>query len=62
VERALDDKNRQIDKTEKKRIKEEINALRKMVYKNKPGSMEAGDVAAIRSAMERVKASAERIV
>lgn len=62
VERALDDKNRQIDKTEKKRIKEEINALRKMVYKNKPGSMEAGDVAAIRSAMERVKTSAERIV
>ena len=61
VEKALDQQGKQLDKADKKQIKDDINTLRKLVYRNQPVKMQAGDVAAIREAMERLKQSSSRL-
>ena len=61
VEKALDETGKQTDKAEKKKIKDDVNALRKLVYRTQPDRMTAGDVAAIRAAMEQLRASAARL-
>ena len=60
VEKAVDDKGKQIDKAEKKQIKESVNALRKLLYKNKPDQMTAEELSQIRTAMEQVRQSASQ--
>ena len=60
VEKALDGKGKQIDKAEKKQIKENVNVLRKLLYKNKPDQMTADDLSEIRTAMEQVRQSSSR--
>ncbi|MDO5327190.1 MAG: molecular chaperone DnaK [Clostridia bacterium] len=60
VEKALDGKGKQIDKAEKKQIKENVNALRKLLYKNKPDQMTAEELSHIRAAMEQVRQSSSR--
>ena len=61
VEKALDDKSRALDKAEKKQIKEQVNALRKLLYKHQIGKMDAQDVSALRAAMESVRQAAQRL-
>ncbi|MBR0219064.1 MAG: molecular chaperone DnaK [Clostridia bacterium] len=55
VEKALDEKGKQLDKAEKKQIKDEVNTLRKLVFRKQPDKMEESDLAAVRSAMETVR-------
>ena len=58
TEKALDEKGKQLGKDEKRQVKENINALRKLVFKQKPERMDPGDTAAIRAAMDRLRQSA----
>ena len=62
VEKALDEKGKQLDRDEKKRIKDDINALRRLIYKNKPDKMEPGDVSSIREAMDCVRKSSAKLM
>ncbi len=55
VEKALDEKGKQLDKAEKKQIKDEVNALRKLLFRKQPDKMEESDLSAVRSAMEAVR-------
>ena len=55
VEKALDEKGKQLDKAEKKQIKDEVNALRKLLFRKQPNNMEESDLSAVRSAMEAVR-------
>lgn len=55
VEKALDEKGKQLDKAEKKQIKDEVNTLRKLVFRKQPDKMEESDLSAVRSAMETVR-------
>ena len=52
VEKALDEKGKQLDKAEKKQIKDEVNALRKLVFRKQPDKMEESDLNAVRAGME----------
>ena len=61
TERALDEKGKSLDKADKKQIKEDINVLRRLIFKNKPEKMEAQDTADIRAAMERLRASSSKL-
>ena len=58
TEKALDEKGKQLGKDEKRQVKENINALRKLVFKQKPERMDPGDTAVIRAAMDRLRQSA----
>ena len=60
AEKALDQQGKQLDKAEKKQIKDDISTLRKLVYKNQPDKMQPGDIAAIRDAMEKLKQSSSK--
>ncbi len=61
VEKALDQQGKQLDKADKKQIKDHISALRKLVYKNQPDKTQSGDIAAIRDAMEKLKQSSGKL-
>ncbi len=62
VEKALDEKSKQIEKNEKKQIKESVNALRKLLFRCKPEKMEAEDVRQIKDAMEKLREAASTIL
>ena len=62
VEKALDEKGKQLDKAEKKQIKDEVNALRKLLFRKQPNNMEESDLSAVRSAMEAVRQAASRLM
>ena len=61
VEQALSSAGKQIEKEEKKRIKEDCNTLRKLISKAKPEKMTHDDVYAIRSAMQQLEASSANV-
>ena len=61
VEQALSSAGKQIEKEEKKRIKEDCNTLRKLISKAKPEKMIQDDVYAIRSAMQQLEASSANV-
>ena len=62
VEKALDEKGKQLDKAEKKQIKDEVNALRKLLFRKQPNNMEESDLSAVRSAMEAVRQAASHLM
>ncbi len=55
VEKMVDQKGKQLNKNEKKQIKDEINALRKLLFRKQANQMDADDLSAIRAAMESVR-------
>jgi len=55
VEQALSAEKKQIDKAERKQIKEECNTLKKLVTKTTPEKMTAYDLDAIRTAMQNLE-------
>ena len=55
MEKALDEKGKQLDKDEKKQIKDAVSALRKLVFRKQPEKMDADDLSAVRGAMENVR-------
>ena len=61
VEKALSEKGKQIEKEEKKRITEAERELTRLISK-KPEKMEAGDLSAIRAAMERLRQESARLM
>jgi len=61
VDQALGVAGKQIDKEEKKRVKEDCNTLRKLVSKAKPEKMTAEDLYAIRSAMQQLESSSANV-
>ena len=62
VEKALDEKGKQLDKAEKKQIKDEANALRKLVFRRQPDKMEESDLNAIRAGMETLRQTASHLL
>ena len=61
AEKLLDDKSKEIDKADKKRIKDEIGALRKLVFRAKPEKLSADDLAKIRESMDSLRRSEESL-
>ena len=61
AEKLLDDKSKEIDKADKKRIKDEIGALRKLVFRAKPEKLSADDLAKIRGCMDSLRRSEESL-
>jgi len=55
VEQALSAEKKQIDKAERKQIKEECNTLKKLITKTTPEKMTAYDLDAIRTAMQNLE-------
>ena len=62
VEKALVEKGKQLDKAEKKQIKEEISVLQKLAYRKQAGKMEADDLSAVRAAMDRVRQTSTHLM
>ena len=62
VEKALDEKGKQLDKAEKKQIKDEANALRKLVFRKQPDKMEENDLSAIRAGMEALRQTSSHLI
>ena len=62
VEKALDEKGKQLDKAEKKQIKDEVNALRKLVFRKQPDKMEENDLSAIRAGMEALRQTSSHLI
>ena len=61
VEKALDEKGKQIEKEEKKQVKADIASLQKLMFKSRPEKMESTDIAAIRAAMDRLRQSSAHV-
>lgn len=61
VEKALDEKGKQLDKAEKKQIKDQLSALRKLVFRKQPDKMEESDLSAIRAEMEALRQAASHL-
>ncbi|MBE5808004.1 MAG: molecular chaperone DnaK [Clostridiales bacterium] len=57
AEKMLSDRTRQMDKPQKKQLKQEVAALVKRTAKLKPEKMTDEDIRAVREAMEQVKAA-----
>ena len=55
VEQALSAEKKQLEKSERKQIKEECNALRKLITKTTPEKMTVYDLDAIRTAMQNLE-------
>ena len=55
VEQALSAEKKQIDKAERKQIKEECNTLKKLITKTTPEKMTAYDLDSIRTAMQNLE-------
>ncbi len=62
VEKALDEKGKQLDKAEKKQIKDDVNALRKLVFRKQPDKMEESDLSAIRAGMDTLRQAASHLM
>ena len=62
AENALAKAGKQLDKAEKKQVKEDIAALRKAVFRTKPEKMTDDDFVAIRAAKARLEASAAHVM
>lgn len=61
VEQALSSAGKQIEKEEKKRIKEDCKTLQKLISKAKPEKMTHDDIYAIRSAMQQLERSSANV-
>ena len=61
AEQALGVAGKQIDKEEKKRVKEDCNTLRKLISKAKPEKMTSDDLYAIRNAMQQLESSSANV-
>ena len=59
TEQAMNAVSKQLSRDEKKQLKNDISALRKLLNKKKPADMTESDLAEIRSALERLKISGE---
>ena len=55
VEQALSAEKKQLEKQDRRQIKEECNALRKLITKNKPEKMTQYDLEEIRTAMRNLE-------
>ena len=62
TEYALNAVAKQIDKTEKKRVKGDCDALRKLLTKAKPEKITESDAAQIRSAMDALRGSSAHVM
>ena len=62
VNQAMDQKGKQLEKEDKKRIKGEIAALKKLLYKNKPEKMTEEDLRDIRAAMELLQSDGNKLL
>lgn len=62
VEKALDEKGKQLDKAEKKQIKDQTNALRKLIFRKQPDKMEESDLNAIRTGMEALRQASSHLM
>ena len=62
VEKALDQKGKQLDKAEKKLIKDDINSLRKLVFRKQAVKMEESDLNAIRAGMDALRQAASHLM
>ena len=62
VEKALDEKGKQLDKEEKRQVKDAVNTLRKMISRRQANQMEAADLSALRDAMENVHRVSSRLM
>ena len=60
VEAALAKSGKQLEKSEKKQVKADVNALRKLLVK-KTEKLEESDIAAIRAATEQLERSSEHV-
>lgn len=58
VEQAVSAEKKQLEKAERKQIKEECSALKKQIAKKKPETMTMEDVAMLRAAMQELQAKA----
>ena len=61
VDNAMHNAPKDFDKEEKKRVKSDLDELRKLVTKMKPESMSESDMADVRSAMQRLESSSENL-
>lgn len=61
VDNALHNAPKDFDKDEKKRVKSDLDELRKLVSKMKPDKMTESDLADVRSAMQRLEQSSANI-
>ena len=59
TEQAMNAVSKQLSRDEKKQLKNDISALRKLLNKKKPADMTESDLTEIRSALERLKISGE---
>ena len=62
TEKALDEKGKQLEKEEKRQIKEEINALRKLIFRKQPDKMEREDLSLLRDRMEALRQSSAHLM
>ncbi len=62
VSMALNKAGKQIDKEEKKRVKEDEAALQKRISKSKPEKMTEGDLSDLKAAMEQLRGSSIHVV
>lgn len=62
AEQALKNAGKQIPKEEKKQIRNECAALRKLITKTRPENMTDDDIAEIKNAAERLEQSSSRLV
>ena len=60
-EQALAKCGKQIDKAEKKQVKADIAALRKILFKTKPANLTEGQITDIRSAMNVLEGSSSHV-
>lgn len=62
VDHALSSVGKQIDKAEKKQVKKDADALRKVLFKTKPANLTEGDMLNIRDAMNVLQSTAGHIL
>jgi molecular chaperone DnaK len=61
TEQALSKCGKQLEKAEKKQVKSDISALRKLLFKSKPTNLSEGDILNIRSAMNVLESSGNHV-
>ena len=62
TEQAMNRAAKRLDKEEKKRVREDIAALRKLLMKARPEKLTDADVANLRSALEKLSQSGEHVI
>ena len=62
AEQALSKVGKQLDKEEKKLVKNDCGALSKVLFKSKPDKMTADDLAALKAAMEQLRSSSAHVI